>query len=122
MRGGETITDPAGQGDTSRRSFLRRAGLMSAAAAAFVGGADVLGLTPASAATRSGARNNCVCPASCTYVACGCRGAFHAASNGCCDSGWCCYHCNQPTRCGGGYHACLSRSWTHCAPSFAYCN
>jgi hypothetical protein len=41
-----------GDDHIDRRAFLRRAGITGAAAAAFIGAADVIGLVPASAATQ----------------------------------------------------------------------
>jgi hypothetical protein len=110
MHGKKIIHHPAGEPDASRRGFLRKAGLASAVAAAFAGGADVLGVTRASADT-------CPCFWACTTSSCACAGVSHAGSNGCCDPGYCCYHCVlTPSRCGGGsLHACITRSSHHCA-------
>lgn len=49
MRVKKIIHHPAGEPDTSRRNFLRRAGLAGAAAAAFPDSADLVGVTTASA-------------------------------------------------------------------------
>lgn len=110
------------QDGPSRRRFLRRAGLVGAATAAFIGGADVIGLTSASAATRHGTkptgRNkpDC-CGAECHRLSCGCKGIKGAGSNGCCDSGSCCYQCFAP--CVGNYKACFALKG--CPTPYTYC-
>lgn len=112
------IADRAVRGDTSRRNFLRKAGLMGAVAAALAGGAEAVGLTPASAASKS----NCVCYGDCSYQGCNCYGDAHAGSNGCCDSGYCCYICEATHPCGpGGYSICISRNASRCASHYTYC-
>ena len=102
----------------SRRGFLRRAGLVGAATAAVIGGADVLGLTSASATTRSATTHrgtkrrahgdpDC-CSIECEYQGCGCKGVSGAGGNGCCDSGTCCYRCRACT--GTFFHQCVKKA------------
>jgi hypothetical protein len=101
-----------------RRAFLRKAGITGAAAAAFIGAADVIGLGPASAATqrsRSRPQSRSSQPepgASCTYTPCSCKGDGHAGSNGCCDSGYCCYFCRS-AEC-GDFSTCVFRGSSGC--------
>ena len=122
MRAKKIIHHPAGELDTSRRTFLRRAGLASAMAAALAGGAELVGVTTASAASRQ-RTDACPCPAGCVMMSCKCAGVSHAGSNGCCDPGYCCYHCTFPSHCGGGtFRMCFTRSASNnCASGFNHC-
>jgi hypothetical protein len=75
---------------TTRRNFLRRAGITGAAAAALIGGADLAGLTPAYARSqkaRAGARGKTAC-AGCSY---GCT--YTPGKCGGCGTGGCCFTC-----------------------------
>jgi hypothetical protein len=124
------MTQPAPQHDTThshtegptRRGFLRRAGLVGAATAAFVGGADLLGLTSATATTRRGTKRvvgrgpDC-CSVECRYVKCGCSGVPGASGN-CCNPGTCCYECSGA--CGiGNFRQCSAEKG--CPSAFNYC-
>lgn len=113
------IADRGARANPSRRNFLRKAGLMGAVAAALTGGAEVVGLTPASAAGRT----NCTCYGACTRASCHCYGDAHAGSDGCCKSGYCCYECTTTHGCGGigSYTICISRSASHCDTHYTYC-
>jgi hypothetical protein len=85
----------------SRRSFLRRAGLASALTVGLAGGADLLGMSAASAATRR--RTTKAGPEGCHGVRT-CVPAAGKCGGPCQPSGHCCYHC---TGCGGaGYYSC----------------
>lgn len=69
----------------TRRHFLRRAGVVGAVAAAFIGGGAELAGMSASAAVRSKAKNVRGGPGVCTYD----KGACGET----CQSGECCYKC-----------------------------
>lgn len=103
---GKPRTPSSDQPDTSRRQFLRRAGITAAVTAALAGTADVAGMSSAFAAAkhknRHGAGSNSCC-VSCTYTPRQCNGGKSCASGECC---FYCYH-----NCGGYYsYACLAHS------------
>lgn len=92
---------------STRRHFLRRAGITSAVAAALVGVADVAGVSQALAGTR---RRNCGHGSqTCTYAPRHCNGGNP------CPPGNCCYHC---VGCGGNHYTCIPtgscKSFTAC--------
>lgn len=108
-----TPGDQGGQPDTSRRQFLRRAGLAGAAAAALAGTADLAGMSSALAAVghkgNKRGKNDRMCCLSCTYT------PFHCNGGRACPSGQCCFYCVNS--CGGASHMCLSHScnnWSNC--------
>ena len=132
MRRGRPARGPASRGteqaETSRRGFLRRAGLTGAVAAGFVGIADVTGLSSALAAASpkltgqkhahgevlqglepgedaSGARRSDYC----VYQSCNCHG--------CCPSGTCCYYCTGNC---GNFHTCFRRPSGGCGAPIVY--
>jgi hypothetical protein len=74
-------------GGVSRRSFLRRAGVTGAAAAAMIGIADVAGMSSAFAATRKRPAS-CGCFETCRYTPRQCNGGKA------CPSGKCCFTCS----------------------------
>lgn len=97
----------------SRRSFLRRAGVTSAIAVGLAGGAEMLGLSAASAApqrrtAKSRPQTPCTSMQHCTLAPGHCGGPCHPA-------GHCCYYC---TSCGGGAgYQCRNT----CSSSFNVC-
>ncbi|HEY7143650.1 MAG TPA: hypothetical protein VH637_05330 [Streptosporangiaceae bacterium] len=100
--------DPSvGEGST-RRHFLRRAGISGAIAAALVGVTDAAGLSQALASTKRpqncGGGNQF-----CAYSPRQCNGGKA------CPPGYCCYHC---TGCGGNYFSCIP---TGSCKSFSAC-
>lgn len=99
MHGGRSHHRPDGEpvAGVSRRNFLRRAGITGAAAAAFVGLADVAGLSSAFAATRTCGANQCT--ETCKYTPGECNG-------GKCPTGQCCFTCTF----GGTAFGCDTRS------------
>jgi anaerobic selenocysteine-containing dehydrogenase len=104
---GKARTPSHDQPDTSRRQFLRRAGITAAVTAALAGTADVAGMSSAFAAAQrknhsygASSRRCCV---SCTYT------PFHCNGGKACPSGECCFHCYH--NCGNYYsYACLAHS------------
>jgi hypothetical protein len=106
-RGNEQVHEPK---LTSRRHFLRRAGITSALAAAIVGGADMAGLSSASAGTRG---TNKACNSRCQYTYTPGR---CAPNGGSCPSGSCCYYQCGP--CCVCRYNCIAH---HCSYNFYYC-
>jgi hypothetical protein len=101
----------------SRRRFLRQAGLMGAVTAAFVGAADLAGMSSAVAGLKpmkAHAHSDIPCCVTCTYSAGHCNGGKP------CSSGSCCFHCvcNMPSCC-NPYYKCIKRpncnKFTQCA-------
>jgi len=100
------------QPHTSRRQFLRRTGITAAVAAAFVGAADIAGMSSASAAVKhknGRAASPDACCVSCTYTPGHCNGGKA------CPSGECCFRCVN--NCGGTSFECL----THSCSNFSTC-
>jgi hypothetical protein len=100
---------------SDRRSFLKRAGVTGAIAAALVGGAEVTGLSSAMAATKHGSKSSgpdLGCCVKCTYTPYKCK------NGAACPSGQCCFHCvcNSPSCC-SPYYSCISG---HCS-TFTEC-
>jgi hypothetical protein len=87
----------------SRRRFLRQAGLMGAVTAAFVGAADLAGMSSAVAGVKPmKSRTHSPCCETCTYS------AGHCGHT--CPSGQCCFHCvcNMPSCC-NPFYQCIKR-------------
>lgn len=118
MRRFRSDNDKDTHSTASRRDFLHHAGIAGAATAAIIGGADLVGLTSASAATKAAkpkyrrfGPDVCTCEWECVY---------HRGEPGChgtCPSGSCCYLCTaSPASCGSfsgcysGYKDCASHS------------
>ena len=101
---------------TSRRNFLRRAGITGAVAAAFIGTAEVTGLSSAMAAAnqRSSKRNNSPdsCPDKCIYT------YTPERCGGQCPSGSCCYHQSSTSDCCVNRFNCIAG---HCGSNFSVC-
>ena len=76
---------------TTRRSFLRRAGIVSAVTAAFVGAADVAGVAKAATSAKSTPRTPdvCICTEFWTYSPGHCNGGKP------CPNGKCCFHVTE---------------------------
>jgi hypothetical protein len=106
-------------GGTSRRHFLRYTGIATAVTAAVAGGAELVGLTSASAATQHNAKQSGthqhsgghpdVCCGNFIYSPYKCNGGKA------CPSGQCCFYVT--TSCGASYYACISG---HCS-TFSTC-
>lgn len=108
---------------TSRRQFLRRAGVTGALTAAVIGGAEVTGLTSAFASTKSanrplyrleGVNSPDVCTGFCnyTYTPRQCNGGRP------CPPGYCCFTYTCGGTCGSGTHkACIA----HTCSNFSIC-
>jgi anaerobic selenocysteine-containing dehydrogenase len=109
------------QPTTSRRGFLRRAGITGAVTAGLIGVSEVAGLSPASAQgsgsvqrfkvseggiqlLRPGESPNC----------CSCGNYVYCQCGGCCPSGTCCYHVSG---CCGTVRLCLPRPSRGCTGS-----
>lgn len=116
------------QAVTSRRSFLRRAGITGAVAAGFVGVADVTGLSSTRAAASPGSRGQKHTHGEvlhgyepgeaasgarrsdyCVYQSCNCHG--------CCPSGTCCYYCTGNC---GTFHTCFRKPSGGCGGPIVY--
>jgi hypothetical protein len=99
----EHLREEAG---STRRHFLRRAGITGALAAAFVGAADAAGLGKALASTSRRCGHGIL---TCTYTPRQCNGGRP------CSPGWCCYHCVGPCE---NVHTCIAtgqcKSFTGC--------
>jgi hypothetical protein len=94
-----------GQQAPTRRSFLRRTGIIGAVTAAFIGGADLAGLS-AHASVKSNKRRTDpavpdVCCISYTWAPGHCNGGHS------CPSGQCCFHA---VNCAPSMYACLDSS------------
>ncbi|HEY7144864.1 MAG TPA: hypothetical protein VH637_11495 [Streptosporangiaceae bacterium] len=103
----------AGPTPSSRRDFLRRAGMTGALAAGLAGGAELLGLSAASASAhqrsrKAGAQASCLLFMTCRQSPGACPGGP------CHPSGHCCYTC---TGCGTVRVSCRNT----CSPSFSLC-
>jgi hypothetical protein len=106
-------SDHGDQPDTSRRQFLRRAGLAGAVAAALAGTADLAGMSSALAAAgqqnHQHGTNRRNCCLSCVYTPGHCNGGRP------CPSGQCCFRCTN--NCGGTTTMCRQHScnnWSNC--------
>jgi hypothetical protein len=97
---------------TDRRTFLRRAGISAAVTAAVVGGADLAGLSAASAATRSKRSSPEECCITCIYEPRQCNGGRA------CPQAGCCFYCYFNSGCGSDGYRCMNRSCT----TFSQCN
>lgn len=105
----------------SRRKFLRQVGMTAAATAAAVGAAEALGMTPAFAGSKQGARVTPATPMNVMPLAQLPAGtakrmqeirSVHPDSAVCCDP--------DPGHCGGPCHP--SSVWCHvCCNSLGYC-
>lgn len=111
---------PATSEGSSRRQFIKRAGLTGALTAAVIGGAEVAGLTPALASSRRsdhpGHRGGSpkVCTGNCTYTYTPrqCNGGKS------CPSGQCCFTYQCAGSCGSGHgKMCV----THSCSNFNVC-
>jgi hypothetical protein len=102
---------------TSRRGFLRKAGITGAAAVGMIGLADMIGLSPAHASTSTKASSQKTVQrftftdeglrlvgADVSPECCSCGNFFQCQCGGCCPSGTCCYHVSG---CCGTFHVCL---------------
>lgn len=99
----------------SRRAFLRRAGVAGALTAGLAGGADLLGMSAAGAATRRSAasqRGRQAAKPSCLGY--NCTLDYGGCGQPCHPSGHCCYYC---VGLGRIFTTCAST----CAPSFYKC-
>ncbi len=110
---------------TSRRGFLRRAGITSAVAAGIIGAADVAGLSPAFADNQGSmrykvtGRTTRVLGPGASPSCCSCGNFFSCQCGGCCPPGTCCYHVSG---CCGTFHVCLTRPRNGCSGSVGcYC-
>jgi|SRR5579875_2224471 len=108
--------DTDGTDGTSRRQFLRRAGITAALTAAVAGGADLAGLTAASAKVRPAkGRKPSTCCVTALYEPDQCRPDGHA-----CPSGECCFYLIY-SECPGesDHYACLGgegcKTFSQCA-------
>jgi anaerobic selenocysteine-containing dehydrogenase len=114
---GSMTADQEGPGRSSRRDFLRRAGMAGALAAGLAGGAELLGMSSASAATqrrvRKVSQGRSDAPCTETYR---CVQSPGKCGGPCQPSGHCCYTC---TGCGVtlvGCHDTCSTSFGGCCP------
>ncbi len=87
------------QPDTSRRQFLRRAGITAAVAAALSGTAEAVGISSAFAAAKGPNRRYCCI--SYTYS------PYHCNGGRACPSGQCCFYY---VGCGHSGYACIAHS------------
>lgn len=92
----------------TRRNFIRRAGIIGGITAAFIGTADLAGMSSAMASRKKQSSAAEPCCFSCTFDPGHCGGT--------CPSGSCCFHCVGS--CGSEYTQCLTRP--NC-DKFGYC-
>lgn len=101
---------------TSRRAFLRRAGLAGAAATALIGVTDVAGLSQAFASSRRPIRPTSR-PRNCGGGSQTCRyNPGHCNGGRPCSKGWCCYTCTGAC---GTHTSCIETG--SCLSSFTAC-
>jgi hypothetical protein len=85
----------------TRRNVLRRTGIIGAVTAAFIGGADLVGIPAfASATAKSNRQRPDGDPGVCTWA------PGHCNNGHACPAGECCYHC-----------VCGTRTSTACGPA-----
>jgi hypothetical protein len=95
---GDYIKGDKGYGAPTRRHFLRRTGIMGAVTAAFIGGADLAGISAQASVKSNKRRMGPAVPEVCcidyTWAPDHCNGGHP------CPSGECCFHatgCTTPT-------------------------
>jgi hypothetical protein len=118
---GKDSSPPRDAEGTSRRQFLRRAGLAGALSAAVIGGAEVMGLSSASAVTKranrpryrvEGGQSPDVCTGFCnyTYTPRQCNGGKSCPSGQCCFTFTCGGTCGTSSGKGCRVHSCNNYS------------
>jgi hypothetical protein len=100
--GGPSVT-PEG---SSRRQFIKRAGVTGALTAAVIGGAEVAGLGSAFASTKH-ANHRAGSPKICE---CACSYKYTPGQCGKCGTGQCCFTYTCTGTCGGKGKLCITRN------------
>jgi hypothetical protein len=96
---------PAKLEATSRRGFLRRAGVVAALSAAAAGGAELVGLSAVAAGTPKSKSTPETCCRHCVYEPGKCN------SGNPCAPGYCCFYCNPTSG------NCIPTSYWECIPN-----